>query len=64
MDDDKDKLDADKKTGLDRADQAAGSHGEQGRDTAREQQQDSPSASPRMDDQTKDQSTPPTEEKK
>jgi len=29
---------ADKKTGLDRADQAAGEHGKQGRDNAREKQ--------------------------
>src|SRR5688572_22642930 len=35
MSDDKDKLDAEKKTGLDRADQAAGEHGKQGRDNAR-----------------------------
>jgi hypothetical protein len=64
MEDDKDKLDADKKTGLDRADQAAGEHGQQGRDNAREHQEqtDSSSASPRMDDQNKESST--TEEKK
>jgi hypothetical protein len=65
MSDDKDKLDAEKKTGLDRADQAAGEHGKQGRDNAREhqEQKDSSSASPRMeDDQKKDPST--TEEKK
>ena len=64
MDDDKDKLDAEKKTGLDRADQAARPHGQQGRDNAREhqEQKDSSSASPRMDDQNKDQST--SEEKK
>ena len=45
-------VDADKKTGLDRADQAAGQHGQQGRDTARENQQqnDSPSASPTTGD--------------
>jgi len=30
--------DEDKKTGLDRADQAAGEHGKQGRDNAREKQ--------------------------
>jgi hypothetical protein len=30
----------DKKTGLDRADQAAGDHGKQGRDNAREHQKD------------------------
>ena len=66
MDDAKDTLDAEKKTGLDRADQAAGPHGQQGRDNAREQQdqQESPSASPRMDDQHKDQSSTTTDEKK
>ncbi|MBM4439611.1 MAG: hypothetical protein FJ027_04255 [Candidatus Rokubacteria bacterium] len=31
-------LDPDKKTGLDRADEAAGSHGQHGRDNAREKQ--------------------------
>jgi hypothetical protein len=34
----KDKLDGDKATGLDRADQAAGQHGAQGRENAREKQ--------------------------
>jgi len=47
MGDDKDKMDkgdrdkmdhGDKKTGLDRADEAAGQHGQQGRDNAREKQ--------------------------
>jgi len=40
--DDKDKADkdqGDKKTGLDRADDAAGQHGQQGRDNARDKQQ-------------------------
>jgi hypothetical protein len=37
-DEDKDKNSADKKTGLDRADEAAGEHGKQGRDNAREKQ--------------------------
>ena len=40
--DDKDKLDkdqGDKKTGLDRADEAAGQHGQHGRDNARDKQQ-------------------------
>ena len=32
-------LDPDKKTGLDRADEAAGTHGQQGRDNAREKQE-------------------------
>jgi hypothetical protein len=66
MGDDKDKLDADKKTGLDRADQAAGEHGQKGRDNAREhqEQKDSSSASPRMEDSNKDSSTTTTEEKK
>ena len=32
--------DEEKKTGLDRADQAAGEHGKQGRDNAREQQEE------------------------
>ncbi len=52
MGDEKDKLDAEKKTGLDRADQAAGQHGQQGRDNAREsqEQKDSPSASPKTGD--------------
>jgi len=42
MGDDKDKADkdqGDKKTGLDRADDAAGQHGQQGRDNARDKQQ-------------------------
>ncbi|HET7343580.1 MAG TPA: hypothetical protein VFL90_19100 [Methylomirabilota bacterium] len=44
MDNDRDRddmkkgQDLDKKTGLDRADQAAGEHGQQGRDNAREHQ--------------------------
>ena len=65
MGDEKDKLDSEKKTGLDRADQAAGQHGEQGRDNAREhqEQKDSPSASPSMDEQKKDESTPAQDKK-
>jgi hypothetical protein len=66
MEDSKDTLDAEKKTGLDRADEAAGPHGQHGRDNAREhqEQKESPSASPRMDDQNKDQSSTTTEDKK
>ena len=65
MGDETDKLDAEKKTGLDRADQAAGQHGQQGRDNAREhqEQKDSPSASPGMDEQKKDGSTPAPDKK-
>ncbi len=38
--DDRDKAkDIDKKTGLDRTDQAAGEHGQRGRDNAREKQE-------------------------
>ena len=64
MSDDKDKLDAEKKTGLDNADQKAGEHGQQGRDNAREKQErkDSPAASPSTEEPKKDEGT--SQEKK